>query len=298
MLVEYSSHKKTLQAANILLISFYFLFNVCLITASAWKSNNSVSPTNTSSNIILDEELADHIQECTYRQKIKSSQLTYDANKEVQAGNNQKPDSSIQKAAVSNENKEDKVVYLTFDDGPSKNVTPLILDTLKKYNVKATFFVIGSMVLNNKELIEREFNEGHSVGNHTYSHKYDYLYSSPENLLSEINQCDKDIKAVLPGYNEKLFRFPGGSSELKQALKDSVVKSGYTYVDWNCLTGDSDGINLPVEKLVNEFKSTALNKNPLIILMHDSSSKETTAESLPQIIEYLQSQGFTFKIFN
>jgi peptidoglycan-N-acetylglucosamine deacetylase len=214
------------------------------------------------------------------------------------APDNQKPNSHVPEAPILKQDKQNKIAYLTFDDGPSKNVTPLILDILKKYDVKATFFVLGGMVENNKTILSREFNEGHSVGNHTYSHKYDYLYSSPEHLLGEINECDKDIKTVLPGYNEKIFRFPGGSFGRDELYKDDVLKSGYKYFDWNCLTGDSDGINIPTQKLFEEFKSTSLNKNPLIILMHDSSTKETTPQSLPEIIEYLKSQGFIFKTLN
>lgn len=105
---------------------------------------------------------------------------------------------------------EEKRVFLTFDDGPSKTVTPLILDLLKQENIKATFFVLGSRVEYNPEIINRIFEEGHYIANHGYSHKYSSIYTSIESVLDEYNKTEQCIKTALKNddYNSRVFRFP------------------------------------------------------------------------------------------
>ena len=109
---------------------------------------------------------------------------------------------------------EGKRVFLTFDDGPSEAVTPYILDTLKEHNIKATFFVLGSRVKLNPELIKREYNEVHYIANHGYSHRYDKIYASSNDVLKEYTKTENEIKKALDNsnYSSKLFRFPGGSA--------------------------------------------------------------------------------------
>jgi peptidoglycan/xylan/chitin deacetylase (PgdA/CDA1 family) len=112
-----------------------------------------------------------------------------------------------------------KIAFLTFDDGPSTSVTPIILDTLKQYNIKATFFLLGENVEKNeksKELVKREFNEGHAIGNHTYSHNRGRLLF-PNNkvnvpvFMDDVNKNDKALKNILGnGFNTRLLRLPGG----------------------------------------------------------------------------------------
>lgn len=116
---------------------------------------------------------------------------------------------------------EGKSVYLTFDDGPSKSVTPLILDLLKKENIPATFFVLGSRAELNPTILKREYEEGHYIANHGYSHIYSNIYSSKEAILEEYNKTENAIKNILGlEYNSHLFRFPGGSTGRKiQASK-------------------------------------------------------------------------------
>lgn len=105
---------------------------------------------------------------------------------------------------------EEKRAFLTFDDGPSKTVTPLILDVLKQENIKATFFVLGSRVEYNPEIINRIFEEGHYIANHGYSHKYSSIYTSIESVLDEYNKTEQCIKTALKNddYNSRVFRFP------------------------------------------------------------------------------------------
>jgi len=188
-----------------------------------------------------------------------------------------------------------KIAYLTFDDGPS-NVTPKILDILKKNNIHASFFVIGNLAEARSDLIKREVQEGNKVYNHTYTHVYKDLYSSPQSFIDNVNKCNETLKNILgASYNSKIIRFPGGSFGSNLApYRDAISKAGYSYIDWNSLSGDSESKSLPPDKLVARLKQTAKSQH-LVILMHDASGKDTTAQALQSIIDYLISNGYTFK---
>jgi peptidoglycan-N-acetylglucosamine deacetylase len=189
-----------------------------------------------------------------------------------------------------------KIAYLTFDDGPSANTTPGILKTLDNYNVKATFFIIGNMAIINSSLVKMEAQDGQSIGNHTYSHNYQYIYSNTKTFINDVNKCDIVLKTILGNsYNSKLVRFPGGSFGTKMApFRKSIKNAGYHYIDWNDLTGDAEGQNISVDKLLANLKTYTSGKEHVVILMHDASTKKTTVQALPQVIEYLESQGYAF----
>lgn len=191
-----------------------------------------------------------------------------------------------------------KVAYLTFDDGPSCN-TFKILDILDKYDVKATFFVIGKSGRDAeyKAIVAR----GHSIGLHTYSHNYSKVYASESAFFKELDKISDKIYN-LTGVRSNIIRFPGGSSNtvykkyssgLMAKLKKSVPAKGYYYHDWNVSSGDASGNNIAKTKLINNVKNGCKNKSTVNILMHDTgSSKNTTVEALPAIIEYLLAQGY------
>jgi peptidoglycan-N-acetylglucosamine deacetylase len=189
-----------------------------------------------------------------------------------------------------------KIAYLTFDDGPSSSNTPKILDILKKNNIKATFFVIGNLAEENKALIVREHADGNAIGNHTYSHVYNRIYASPTAFFNEIKKGENVIKSILgDSYKSKLIRFPGGSFGLKlKPFRDEILKDGYHFVDWNALDGDAEGTNISPAKLFLRFKETVGTQPHVVVLMHDAYAKNTTVEILPQIIQYLKAQGYTF----
>ena len=191
----------------------------------------------------------------------------------------------------------EKVIYLTFDDGPTKKITPQVLDILDRYNVKATFFIVGDTVEKNPDLVKRIYDGGHTIGNHTYSHDYNYIYSDVENLIDDIDKLDAKIKEIVGDeFEGKVFRFPGGShSEAKIPFKEELDKLKYIYFDWNVINGDAEGHNIPAETLIARTNSTMGSYSQAIILMHDSSKKQTTVDALPSIIENLQSRGFEFK---
>lgn len=197
--------------------------------------------------------------------------------------------------------KEGKRVFLTFDDGPSQSVTPHILDTLKEYNIKATFFVLGSRVSSNTDLIKREYEEGHYIANHGYTHKYSNIYISSNTVLKEYNKTEEKIKEALgmPEYSSNLFRFPGGSvggpyDKIKRKAKQVLKEQNIAYLDWNALTYDADGANTK-EKIMKNIKETVDGKENVVVLMHDAPDKILTYETLPDVIQYLKEKGYAFK---
>lgn len=197
---------------------------------------------------------------------------------------------------------KEKVAYLTFDDGPSSNITPKVLDVLKEEGVKATFFVLGQNVKNHPEQIKRIYDEGHYIANHSYTHKYSKIYASIEALLDEFNGTEAEIKKVLgSGYNTYLFRFPGGSyggvySKIKKQIKAILKEKGIVSLDWNALTGDAEG-KKTTEAQLKKFEDSRKGETGLVVLMHDIGDKHATPETARQIIRRLKAEGYVFKNF-
>lgn len=189
-----------------------------------------------------------------------------------------------------------KTVYLTFDDGPSDRVTPKILDVLKKENVKATFFIVGSAAESRKYLLEREFNEGHTIAVHSYTHKYGQIYASESNLIDDIDKCNELIKNVTGSYSD-VYRFPGGSYGLNRNLIDAVREHGMRYVDWNASTRDAEYYCAPAEILLKSAIDTSKGHDNVVLLAHDSTTKTTTAAALKNIIKYFKDLNFVFETF-
>ena len=199
---------------------------------------------------------------------------------------------------------EGKRVFLTFDDGPSKSVTPHILDLLKFHNIKATFFVLGSRVKLNPDIVKREYDEGHYIANHGYSHKYSSIYAKPENVIEEYNKTEAEIRKALnnQNYSSHLFRFPGGSiggeyNKIKKSAKKQLKEKQIAYLDWNALTSDAAGANTK-EKILKNMKKTVGNYQNVVLLMHDAPDKKLTYETLEDVITYLTEKGYSFKNFN
>jgi len=200
-------------------------------------------------------------------------------------------------------NSEEKVVYLTFDDGPSKKVTIPILDLLKKENIKATFFTLGSRVELYPEIVRREYQEGHYIANHSYSHKYSSIYESVDNVVKEYEKTEKAIREALGDseYSSHLFRFPGGlqggkSAPIKKEAAKVLEENGVFHIDWNSLTGDAEG-KKTTEAMMKYMKSSIKDKNSVVLLMHDAGDKKATYEALPEIIAYFRENGYAFKNF-
>jgi len=199
-----------------------------------------------------------------------------------------------------NKNNNEKIAYLTFDDGPSAN-TKQILDILKKYNIKATFFVNGNA--SKKDLYKQIVNEGHTIGNHTYSHDYKNIYSSVEGYIGDMNKLNDFLEEVT-GIRPTIVRLPGGSNntvshkyggtKIMKQIVQKVTDKGYQYFDWNVSSTDAEKVKQDKDIIVKSVLEGAKNKNKAVILMHDSAPKTTTVEALPEIIDGLIKQGFKF----
>ena len=197
----------------------------------------------------------------------------------------------------------EKIAYLTFDDGPNAQVTPKELKILKKEDVKATFFVIGKNVEAHPEIVKQAYEEGHYIGNHGYSHNNSILYKNDENFINEIRKTDEAISKAIgeENYSSKIFRFPNGFMtksyrKRKDRAEELLKEMNYSYLDWNCLNNDSVK-KYSKQELLNNLKKTSRNKGSLEVLMHDTKDVSDSSTILRESIEYLKSEGYEFKNF-
>ena len=201
-------------------------------------------------------------------------------------------DSVISEVATiepSNQEREAKKrIYLTFDDGPSV-YTGDILDVLKEYNVKATFFVNGKEGEWADEALKRIVDEGHTLGMHSYSHEYEQIYASVEDFAADYEMLHEHILYVT-GYDSKVYRFPGGSSnriskiDIREFGK-YLADRGTSYYDWNISSKDASKVTLSVNAIVKNCTTDLDKYDDCMILCHDAKSKATTVEALPILIE-------------
>ncbi|MCR4842454.1 MAG: polysaccharide deacetylase [Eubacterium sp.] len=181
-------------------------------------------------------------------------------------------------------------IYLTFDDGPSDN-TEAILDILDQYDVKATFFVIGSKEKKYKKLYKEIVERGHTIGMHSYTHKYSSLYDSVESFAAEITK-EQDLIEKVTGLRPWLFRFPGGSSnDVSNADMNDLISylndSGITYYDWNVVGGDATSKSYNTKDVLKSVSNDIGKYKTAVILLHDANTKTATVEALGPLIEML-----------
>ena len=279
--------KKRIRAAVILIALIGIIAILCVAVSTCKKRSEPAEPTNTEQT-----EVTAAPEELAVPTAIPASVYTFPAASEQ---NNL--------LEIISESGQEKRCYLTFDDGPTENITPQILDVLRRYNVKATFFEVGSLIEANPDMARRVYEEGHLIANHSSGHNYEKLYASTDSFINEINQCYETIKSVT-GEAEpfKLVRFPGGSykssadsySPVKQECKTVLKEYGFYYCDWNSLTGDAEGKTKNASELLAYLQRNLDSSESTVVLMHDAAAKQATADALPSVIEYLISQGYTF----
>lgn len=189
------------------------------------------------------------------------------------------------------------VIYLTFDDGPSTKNTARILDILKEENVKATFFLTDKT--NTDYLIKRMYDEGHTIGLHTASHNYKYIYSSTTNFIKDIEKIQEKV-ARITGEKSSIIRFPGGSSNTVSSfnpgimctLSNMVIEKGYHYFDWNVSSGDAGSGRSKKNTYRNVTNNLSKNRAN-VVLMHDIY--DSTVDAVKDIIKYGKDNGYTFE---
>jgi len=171
-----------------------------------------------------------------------------------------------------------EAVYLTFDDGPIPEVTPRVLDILDRYGVKATFFMVGENIYKHPDVFDKVVQAGHTIGNHTYNHLKGWRCTTAE-YLANVEQFPKETN---------LFRPPYGKATFWQ--RRALVKQGYTLIYWDVLTRDYEATRTP-EAMLAQVKQQV--RAGSIINFHDSlKSNERMLAVLPQVIEFLQTEGY------
>ncbi len=181
-------------------------------------------------------------------------------------------------------------IYLTFDDGPSP-LTDDILDILKEYDVKATFFVVRRDGRNYEKLYRRIVDEGHSIGLHSCTHIYKNLYAGLDAFMEDTCELREFIYMVT-GVEADIYRFPGGSTNRVSPIDmnifaNALTKEGIIYFDWNVSAQDAIGVPATKDQIVKNVTSKLKNLDEAIILFHDLDSKGTTVEALPEILDYI-----------
>jgi peptidoglycan/xylan/chitin deacetylase (PgdA/CDA1 family) len=189
-------------------------------------------------------------------------------------------------------NTENKI-YLTFDDGPIPEITEWVLEELKKYNAKATFFCIGNNIEKHPEIFEKVINDGHSVGNHTFNHLNGWKTSTKE-YLENFKLCEDSIsnlQSKIYNLKLKLFRPPYGKIKFSQSKK--LRQLGYKIIMWDVLSADYDTAISPEKCLENVLQNVSSGS---IIVFHDSVKAFPNLEyTLPRALKYWQEKGFVFE---
>lgn len=226
------------------------------------------------------------------REEISEASLLADENLVQKAAEEKKACDdlicSLEKKIQSGES-DKKIAYLTFDDGPY-NLTDTFLDILRDKHVRATFFLRYRPT--HIDTIKREIAEGHTIGNHSFSHNMKNIYQSVDSCVADIERQQKWLTDTF-GVTPAVYRFPGGSSTAKDK-KDAIAKrlaaDGLGYVDWNAATGDGLTGVLTRDKAYAGLISSVKNQPIVVVLMHDYN--QATCDALPDIIDTLRSKGY------
>lgn len=182
---------------------------------------------------------------------------------------------------------EEKVIALTFDDGPHPQYTAQVLDLLAQYEAKGTFFLVGQQAEKSPHLVRRMAEEGHEIANHTYTHPFTKAVPT---ILKEIDQTNDTLYSII-GYAPKLFRPVEGY--YTDQLVDEVVAAGYKIVMWSWHQDTEDWKNPGVNKIVSKVLDGAEAGN--VVLFHDGGgNREQTVQALEKVLPQLQKQGYRF----
>ena len=189
-----------------------------------------------------------------------------------------------------------KIIYLTFDDGPSYKVTNKVLDILKEKEVQATFFLIGNQIKDKEDVVKRIYEEGNGIGLHTYTHNFKKIYGNEDKFIQEMMICRSEINETI-GVSPNIIRFPGGSyKHLSKNYLKKLHDNNFKVYDWN--VDNSDGLNpkiSPYGLYTNAIKGSN-EKQSIVLLLHCTDRNKNTCQALPKIIEYYKFHGYEFKI--
>ena len=308
-IIEKSKEYRRTRAHRILVPFFGVLFVSVVIFTTSLMSVEELSDATVKTRVSANGS-SDQYQDIRYtfvngemqkeylsEEEVKAEEEKEKAEKEAEEKAKQAAQNSVAQVDTYVPPQGAKIVYLTFDDGPGPD-TGRLLDVLKKYNVKATFFVTCNRA-QYRNMITRAFNEGHSIGLHSCSHNYASVYANDGAFYGEM-QSISDVVKSLTGNETKLFRFPGGSSNTVSAkyskgimsrVAPEMEKRGYAYFDWNVSSGDAGGATTAGQVYNNVTR--ALRGDYSIVLQHDI--KGFSVDAVEDIIKFGQKYGFTFK---
>lgn len=194
-----------------------------------------------------------------------------------------------------------KIVYITFDDGPSPGTTNEILNILKKNDTTATFFVVGSKMRENTEVIKKINDSGMSIMPHTDKNIYNSLYYNSKSYFNDLKECEKTIYN-LTGKNKFTFiRIPGGScntiakEEVLDEIKNNIINDGKYYIDWSVDCGDSNEVKSRVNFIESRLREYGGLYKVEVVLMNDFQNKLTTIGILQKTIDFYKERGYEFK---
>ena len=289
-----SSRKVNLKKSLLLLIAFVTIIGVFSTTWAYVDNQRKIR----AEQIRIEEEkrkAEEEKKKYTVGVSHEGKKYSYDAN--IVAEKLSKYDYS---------NNGEKIVFLTFDDGTSKTNTPKVLDILKEEGVKATFFLTGQNIEYGGEearnLVKREFDEGHAIANHSYTHDVKKLY--PNRVLdidafkADFEKNDKMLKDILGKYfSTRVIRCPGGYMSWKgmEPLDKYLSENNMVSIDWTSLNADAEGKRKNAKELTEYAIKTSEGKEMVVLLMHDTYGKEETVKALPGIIKYFKDNGYEFK---
>lgn len=287
-----SRHKRIERFKNFIVTSILLLIFIPIVISICLTLNLIVLNDRLEGALDRQSSLEEQVVDLQF-QLLESRQLQAEA--EASLGQNESAGmATISESENSSQDvvNEDGItrVYLTFDDGPSKN-TEAILDLLAEYDVKATFFVVGDTDEESKAIYRRIVDEGHTIGIHSYSHRYSDIYASEDAFLEDfylLSDYIYDITGVRPD----ICRFPGGSSNTVSRISmSSLVRTlesrGITCYDWNISGGDADGHGLSSSQIANNVLNGVDRFQTCIVLLHDGKDKAQTVEALEKILQEL-----------
>ena len=276
--------KRMIVGGIIVLISLPLALSIWLVCELHSKENELAEIT---AQYMAQMQIMDEMQQRFDEENAATEQKYEDLLKRI---SEQSVEETVDTQPLENEWDGIRRVYLTFDDGPSI-YTDQILEILDEYNVKATFFVTGEEAETNPERYKAIVDHGHSIGMHSYTHKYSEVYKNKESFIKDYTKI-RDYLTETVGVTPTIYRFPGGSSNTVSStdmdeLCDYLTEQGIVYYDWNISSGDASHYPLSAQRITKNCLKNVTNFHDAVILMHDVSTKATTVEALPAIIEGL-----------
>ena len=274
--------KKRIKYRHILIVIIFIIILLLLIFIGIIKSNNKVQNS--------EEESSHDLQKIEEEGKEENIMI-------IEIG-----ETEAQKEQDENESQESTgTIYLTFDDGPSSDSTPQILDILKRRNIKATFFVLHYSD-ENGQYIKREQEEGHTIGLHGYSHAYSEVYQSADTCMENFRKIQEQVYETT-GFNSNIIRFPGGGSNtvskkycegVMTEVTQRAINEGFRYFDWN-VDSDDAGRAKTSDAVYNNVTSAIEPNRQNVVLMHDFAKNQKTIDALERIINFGLDNGYVFK---